>query len=266
MALGLRRGSWAGALAIVTAANLAAQAVPSQLGVSERDAQESFLGSVIAGYPRWGVAAAAFVALPAAARVAVVQGGFAWAKFYVKSPGFRTGYENARQGAKPEPPNPEGTVDDEINRQVAEQLKDLGESRKALATLPPEQRKDFEAMLKQTEAQLKDPQILAMMRSAIEADRAGRQENYQSDMQRWAEQYPPNPEILVGRRLQAFLTECGDVDFSAQVQPREGKLRFVNPDYEMKPANWKTCYRAGPEAVGAARAAATAWLKELPGM
>ena len=84
----------------------------------------------------------------------MVRCGFAWAKSHVKSPGFRTGYEDARQRAKPQPPNPEGTVDDELRRQVAEQLEDLGESRKALATLPPEQRKDLEAMLKQTEAQL----------------------------------------------------------------------------------------------------------------
>jgi len=266
MALGLWRGSWAGTLAIATAANLAAQAVPSELRLSEPDARESFLGSVIGGYPQWGVAAAAFVALPAAARVAVVQGGFAWAKSYVKSPGFRTGYETARQRAKPEPPNPEGTVDDELKRQVAKQLADLEESRNALATLPPEQRKDLEAMLKQMEAQLKDPQTLAMMRSGIEGDRAGAQETYQSNVKEWEERYPANPEILVGRRLQAFLTECGDVDFSAKLQPREGKMRFVDPQYEMKPANWKTCYRAGPEAIGAARAAATAWLKELPKM
>jgi hypothetical protein len=27
-------------------------------------------------------------------------------------------------------------------------------------------------------------------------------------------------------------------------------LLFVDPQYELKPENWKTCYRAGPEAVG----------------
>ena len=266
MTLGLERSSWVVALALATAANLAAQAVPRQLGVTEQEAQESFLGSVTSGYPQWGAAGAAFVALPAAARVAVVQAGFAWAKVSVKSPAFRTGYETRRQEAKPEPPTPEGTVDDELKRQVAQQLKDLAESRKALATLPPEQRKDLEAMLRQTEAQLKDPQLLAMMRSGIEAERAGALETYQSDVRQWEEEYPANPDLLVRRRLEAFLTECGDVDFSARVQPQYGMLRFVNPEYEMKPANWKTCYRTGPEAVGAARAAATAWLKELPGM
>jgi hypothetical protein len=205
------------------------------------------------------------VALPAAARVTVIQGGFAWARAYVKSPAFRNGYETNRQNAKPEPPEAQGTVDDELKRQIDEQRASLAESRKALATLPPEQRKELEAVLEQAEAQLKDPEFLAMMRSGIEADRAGARERYRSDLQDWEERYPANPDILVGRRLQAFLTECGDVDFTAKVELRQGKMRFVESRYEEKPGNWKTCYRAGPEAIGAAREAASAWLKELPG-
>jgi hypothetical protein len=102
------------------------------------------------------VAAAAFVALPAAARVTVVQAGFAWAKAYAKSSGFRTGYENGRQAAKPIPPDPQGTVDDELGRQLAEQRKSLEESRKGLAALPSDQRKALEAVFKQSEAQLQD--------------------------------------------------------------------------------------------------------------
>lgn len=265
MTRGTHEGRWAGALIILTAANLAAQAVPSQLGVSEPDAQESFLQSVVSGYPEWGMAGAAFVALPAAARVAVVQGGFAWARAYVKSTGFRTGYESARQRMKPQAPEVEGTVDDEVKRQVAEQLADLEETRKAMGQLPADQRKDFEAMLQQTAAQLKDPEYLGMLRSAIEAERASEQETHQTRMQEWAEAYPANPDLVVRRRLEAFLTECADVDFSAKLQSQYGMMRFVNPDYEMKPANWKTCYRAGPDAVGAARAAATAWLEALKG-
>jgi hypothetical protein len=266
MALGRAGGGWAVGLAIMTAGSLAAQAVPGQLGMNERDAQESFLGSVIGGYPRWSTAAAAaFVALPASARVAVVQGGFAWAGAWVKSAAFRTGYETERQNAKPRPPEHEGTVDDELKRHLAERRKDLEESRKALAALPPEQRKELEAVFKLTEDQLKDPEYLGMMRTGIEMERAGELENYQSSLTRWEEAYPADARVLVARRLQAFLTECGDVDFSARLQARDRKMVFVNPDYELKSTNWKTCFRAGREAVGAARTAATAWLKELPG-
>lgn len=265
MVFGLLKSGCVAALAVVTASGLAAQAVPSQLGLAEREAQESFLGSVVAGYPQWGAAGKAFVALPASVRVAVVQGGVAWARAYVKSPAFRTAYENARAGAKPTAPEAAGSVDDELKRQVDAQLEDLAEMRKALASLPPEQRKELEEALRQSEAQLKDPQMLAMMRSGIEADRASARETYQADLRQWEENYPVNPDLLIRRRLQAFLTECGDVDFSAKLQSQYGMMRFVNPEYEQKPNTWKTCFRAGPEAMGAARTAVTAWLAELPG-
>jgi hypothetical protein len=88
-------------------------------------------------------------------------------------------------------------------------------------------------------------------------------ERYQSSLAQWEEDLPADPGTLVERRLRAFLVECGDVDFSATLQARDRKMVFVNPDYETRSAEWKTCYRAGPAAVGAARAAATAWLKEL---
>jgi len=262
--LGLRRGRWVAGLVVVTATSLGGQTVPSQLKMSESDAQESFLGSVTGGYPQWSTAAAAaFVALPAAARVTVVQGGMAWARAYVKSPVFRAAYERARGQAKPLPPEIQGTVDEELARQLAEQRKSFEESRQALAALPPEQRKELEAVLKQSEAQLKNPEFLAMLRMGIEAERTDARERHASGLARWEEEYPANPGVLIARRLQAFLTECGDVDFAAKLEARDRTMVFVNADYERKSAAWKTCYRAGPEAVGAARTAATAWLKEL---
>ena len=137
MAFRLRQGIWAGAIVVLSAANLAAQAVPSQLGVSEGVAQGSFLESVVSGYPDWGAAGAAFVALPMAARVAVVQGGFAWARAYVKSTGFRTGYESARQRMKPQPPEVEGTVDDELKRQLdAHGVKGVGAGQRQPRSMP----------------------------------------------------------------------------------------------------------------------------------
>ena len=142
MTLGWRQGRAAVALTLVTVARLSAQAVPGQLGLSEPDAQQSLLGSVIYGYPQWGAAGGAFVALPAAARVAVVEAGFAWARVYVASPAFRAAYESARQQARPQPPEFEGTVDDELRRQIAAQRADLEESRQALALLAPEQRQE----------------------------------------------------------------------------------------------------------------------------
>jgi len=53
------------------------------------------------------------------------------------------------------------------------------------------------------------------------------------------------------------------VDFNAKVAKSGALMRFADPRYESRPKEWKLCYRAGKEAVDAARAAATEWLKEL---
>lgn len=53
------------------------------------------------------------------------------------------------------------------------------------------------------------------------------------------------------------------MDFAAPLVERDGAMRFADASYERKPPEWKRCYRAGKEAVDAARSAATAWLKEV---
>jgi hypothetical protein len=54
-----------------------------------------------------------------------------------------------------------------------------------------------------------------------------------------------------------------DVDFDAKLVPADSKMRFADPRYEEKPPEWKLYYRAGREAVAAAREVAQAWLKAL---
>jgi hypothetical protein len=72
--------------------------------------------------------------------------------------------------------------------------------------------------------------------------------------------------VLVARRLRQFLAVCKDVDFNASLLPKgaDGKRRFAQTVHEQKPAEWKACYRAGKAPLDAARAAANAWLAELP--
>ena len=79
--------------------------------------------------------------------------------------------------------------------------------------------------------------------------------------------YPADPKASVVLRLREFLAESATVDFTAKTALSKEKKRqvFVNPDYELKPLQWKTMYRAGRPAVEAARAAAQDWLKALGG-
>lgn len=241
-----------------------AQGPPSQLGLSEQNARQDLLSSLNSGSPVLGIASKAFTALPAAARAAVVNASFAWMKVTVNSAPFKTAYAQERENMKPGPPQAEGAVDAELKRKQDEQAKQTEDARKMLAMVPAAQRAEMEAMLRATDAQMKSPEMVAMMRQQIVADRAAAQETYQADLKKWQEDYPANPLVLVARRLQRFLDVSADVDFSARTTTRDGKTVFVDSAYEEKPGEWKMCFRAGRDAVTAARAAATAWLRELP--
>jgi hypothetical protein len=244
---------------------LAAQSAPARLGLTEPQAQEALLRSLEDGGVSVGSSATkAFVALPPAARAALVDAGFAWTKAYVNSAAFKTAYLRSRDEQKPTPPSFEGSVDDEVKRKQEEQAKSLADSRAALASLPADQRAQLEAVFKATEAQMKDPQMIALMRQGVEVERAQAQQNYQTDLARWQKTMPADPSALVARRLRSFLDLSAGVDFDAKLQGTGTERRFVNEDYQSKPSDWKMCFRAGKEAVAAARADATSWLKELP--
>ncbi len=63
--------------------------------------------------------------------------------------------------------------------------------------------------------------------------------------------------------LHSFLDNTEDVDYSAQLTGTGRQKRFVNQDYEAKPAMWKMLYRAGKVPGEAARAFAEQWMNAL---
>jgi hypothetical protein len=249
---------------LLASAVILAQALPGQLGLGLTDAQNYFLDAIAQGGVSYGSAGKAFVALSTAARVTVVREGLAWARAYSDSAAFKTAYDKRRDQQKPEAPTFEGTVDQVLQKKQNEQKKQLADSRAMLAQLPADQRAQLETVFKQTETQMNDPAYLAMMRQGIEMDRATAQKEYQSALADWQKNYPADSHVLVARRLQLFLTVSADVDFSAKIEGTGTGKRFVNPDYQQKPGDWKMCYRAGREPVDAARAAVSDWLKTMP--
>jgi hypothetical protein len=89
-------------------------------------------------------------------------------------------------------------------------------------------------------------------------------EYYNEQLAEWKQNYPATGREMVKRRLREFLQESANVDFNAKLVRRDGKMRFVNEQYEdEKSGEWKMCYRAGKLPVEKARAFASAWLKEL---
>jgi hypothetical protein len=72
-----------------------------------------------------------------------------------------------------------------------------------------------------------------------------------------------DPDVTLRKRLRSFLDATRDVDFEAETRGTGGSRRFVLPTDEARPPEWKMCFRAGPEATGAARSFAQKWLDEL---
>jgi hypothetical protein len=257
--------TWIGAAAAlgVAAATLWAADPIAQLGITVIDARERVMGAVSAGDVPSGIPADAFKKLPASARAALVTDSIAWAKTYVNTVEFRAAYTQFRASTKPEPPQFQGSAEDEFKAKQAQQAADIAQSRTMLSQLPADQRASLEEMLTRAEQNMKSPEMQKIIRDNIAAERADQQQGYQKGLADWQSSYPENPQVLVARRLRRFVDTCTNVDFNAQLVPRDGSMVFANAQYEQQSGEWKMCFRAGREAVTAARTAATAWLKEV---
>ena len=246
---------------------LIAQSALGSLGVSEATGKQIVDGWLSNGYINASPAAKAFKSADPAARATLVRNAIAWARTYTESPAFKAEYERERQSNRPSPPDAKGSVDDELAKQSAERKKSVEEMKKSLAQFPPDMRKSMEAAIKEAEANNakldSDPQMIAIFRQGIEAERAGDQEAFKGRMAAYEKRWPADSKVLVARRLQEFLDISKDVDFDARLVPAGRLMRFADPRYEEKPPVWKLCYRAGREAAAAAREAAQDWLKAI---
>lgn len=259
---------WVGACAV--AASLAAMPVAtdvlSQLGITAEAAKDAAASIVSGGIFNPGLPTAAFKLLPPAARGEAATAGVAWLKAYTTTPEFAQRYLKVRDAHKPDAPVFEGTPEDELKRQSDEQKLAAEESKRAIASLPPDQRKALEDALKKTTEMIvamDTPEQKQLRLEAIKAMRSERTQQYQQELANWQREYPDDPKPIIARRLREFLALSADVDFAAELRSDGGRMLFVNPAYQAKSAQWKMCFRAGKEATTAARAAVQAWLQEL---
>jgi hypothetical protein len=263
------RNAFAGLLAVtaVGVGLLWAADLPPELNVDDAQAKQQVLSGLNSGSVFVGPARNTFRAAIPAQRAKLVESVLAWVKAYTETPEFATAYAAAREQSKPAAPAAKGSVDDELKQQRAEQQKQIEEMKKTAASMPAEQRKAMEEAIKSviatTEQMQNDPQMQQIQRQGIEAGRTADQQQYEAALRNWEKDYPAAPGILIARRLREFLDVSGDVNFEAKLAPNDGKRRFADQQYEQKSSDWKLCYRAGKEAVTAARTVATAWLSEL---
>lgn len=253
-------------LAVAGAAGLlwAAASLPGELGLKEEQARQSFVSALVSGQVPVHEVRKPMQVAPPALRATLTRGVLEWAKAYSESAEFAAAYAEVRSQAMPEAPAPRGTVEEEIARERAKMEQQIEEARQMLASLPAEQRPAMEEGIQNMIASMKqmydDPEMRPLQVQMIEANRAEEQQRYQEAMEKWKEAYPEDPRSLITRRLQEFLEVSAEVDFNAKLVEDEGKMRFVEEEYEQKPGEWKLCYRAGKEAVAAAREFASAWL------
>jgi hypothetical protein len=195
------------------------------------------------------------------------RGVLAWTKAYTQSPAFKAEYDRQREQNRPPALKPKPSIDEELAQQKAERTKALEEMKKNVAQMNPDMRARMQDTVKQMEAQYAkmdaDPKMAAMMRQSLEMQRAADEKSYQERVASFEKRFPADPKVLLVERINHFLDVSKDVDFGAQLVQDRNKKKFADPAYESKPETWKLCYRAGKDAVSAARTFATVWLREL---
>ena len=243
--------------AVLMSIGIAAAAdIFSQLGTTESSVKDNLMAALRSGSISTGMAGKPYHALPAAAQATLAEGYVAWAKTYTASAAFKQAYAEQRTTAKPVPM--------EVKDNNAEQRKQFEELKKSVAAMPPDQRKQMEEVLKELQKQLEDPEMKKLMAEGTKLQQEGAAKQFQEDLAEWNKDFPEDPNLLIARRLQAFLNLSGTVDFDAKLEKKGDQMRFADPRYEQKSGEWKLYYRAGRPAVTAAQAAVRAWLKELP--
>ena len=237
--------------------------VLERLGLAEPDAQRYTTDKLVFdSFPYWAVAQS-FKALDDDARADVVSGAASWARAYLESGLFAEQYAKQRAEAEPKPPVYTESVEEELERMLEKQRADFEETRKAFATLPEETRKGMEESLEATMKMMDDPQMAEIQKQGIEQRRVSEQTAFEESHARWEKNYPEDARGLIELRLREFLDTTKDMDFDADLEERNGKQAFEDPELEAKPAEWKVYFRAGEAAVTAAREAAAEWLDDI---
>lgn len=236
-----------------------------RLGLAPADAERYAVEGLATGqvYPPYGVGSA-FKALGDDDRAELVEELGTWARDYVGSDAFEAAYAEFRESRRPVEVVYEESVDEALERWVAESKQQMEEVRTQSVPLLPEA--DRAEMLRQIDEQIaaiENPEMQAIQRQSIEMQRQSEKTSYEESMADWTSRYPEDPDALVRERLSTFLAACEDVDFDADLVEEYGRMKFEDPAYEQKPAEWKYCFRAGEESVEVARDVAKDWLDDL---
>lgn len=237
-----------------------------QLGISKPNADSKITGSILGGYlDAYELKNVKNIAT--GNRSAIALDLLNYTKQHVNSTAFKKEYAALKESNKPAPATVQ-TPEQMKTELIASYKKAVQETeaslKKADATLKP----IFEKMLVTSKEELKkaeDPnnKMIKNYERNYPAMAKQIEENNQRMLNEWEEKYPENPMPFVKQRLQQFLDETNDIDFTAELTTKRGFKVFVNPVYERKSNRWKMAFRAGKEVVEPARKFVQDWLAEI---
>jgi len=253
-------------LLCVIAAGAVAQDHLATLGITEARAKEAVFDSFVGDQVSLAGKPAAFLALPAQGRVALVNFALVFARRFVESADFKQRYADHREANGPDPLPEEQTADQIFAKQRVGFENQVAEMRKLFDQITPEQRATLEAGWTDMRRQLDDMEK-GERRKEIEGllkeqrDEQVRQRD--AAMQELDKMYPADPRAMIAMRLRRFLDVTRDVAYDAQLVEKDKIKVFRDPTLEAKPAEWKLAFRAGKPATDAARVFAEQWLTDL---
>jgi hypothetical protein len=256
--------------AIISAVAIAQSDVFATLGSNETEAREQIFSSFSSGFVTPAGTAEVFKVATAEGRAAIVRAVIAFARTYSTSADFAKRYAAFRDDQKPAAPKPTRSGD-QLRAEKRQSLEAGIANAQKMGKEKPAMKKEMDQLAAELKKQLadlgKDKTLNKQVDETLKQASQGLATEYQNKVAAWEKKYPADPKAIVVMRLREFLAESATVDFTAKtaLSKEKKKQTFVNPDYELKPMQWKMMYRAGKPAVDAARAAAQDWLKALGG-
>jgi len=204
-------------------------------------------------------------------RISIIESMGKNIKEYVNSKEFVEKYNQLREDRKPTPPEaPKYTA--QLKDEARESLKNsIAETEKSKTQMAKDQQSMFDEVIKSLKQQLveiDDPQKTMYKPEMDEYIKQGyemQMDEYKNKVAEWEAEYPDgNPKPMVKKWINTFLEKSADINYAAKtLKDKNGKLKFVDQEYEYKDSQWKLYYRAGKETVASARTFAQSWLNDL---
>jgi hypothetical protein len=192
-------------------------------------------------------------------------------KNYLASKEFIEKYDRYREDKKPTAPDAPKYTAQLKDEQRDNLKKSIAEMEKNKTQFAKDQQAMFDEIIKGLKQQLKeidDPKntlYTPEMDSYIKQSHEMQMNEYTKSVAAWENSYPKNnPNPMIKNWINAFLEKSDGINFEAKTtENKDGKIKFIDQEYERKDSQWKLYFRAGKETVTAARTFAQDWLGEL---